>query len=81
MWTRVKEQETEKVFRWYEEGNDVVSIVEGYFPNELNFRFSIGKNCHEIRGHKSVIGNMNEFEILQVIKRHEVCVNETENRN
>lgn len=58
----------QQVFRWYEkpEQDIIVSVVEGYFPTELNVRFSGNDfESFETRGHKSVMENRNDEDFIQ----------------
>jgi hypothetical protein len=72
-WKRIKRQEGLPVFRWYEKGGIIASVVEGYFPDEANVRVSdvIGSfESFEIRGHKSIILKLSDPEILRVVEKH-----------
>lgn len=72
---RDKNQEGDKVYRWFENEDIIASIVEGYFSNECNLRISFcwGKykdiESIEVRGHKSIMLNRNDEDILNHIKR------------
>jgi len=65
-WKRYKKQEGGNVFRWFEKGGTIASVVEGYFPEESNIRISgIGFDSIEVRGHKSVILKWSDAELTR----------------
>ena len=70
-WMRYKENEGDKVFRWYEtKGGNIASIVEGYFPNEANLRLTTKRKAIEIRGHKSIMLSRSDNELIRMINMH-----------
>lgn len=70
-WKRYKKQEGGNVFRWFEKGETIASVVEGYFPTEANVRISgRGFNSIEIRGHKSVILKRSDAELTRNFDMH-----------
>jgi hypothetical protein len=70
---RDKKQEGYQVYRWYENKNgDIVSVVEGYFPNEANMRISSGTGkfkSFEIRGSKSIMLDKSDEELIATANR------------
>ena len=65
-WKRYKRQEGGNVFRWFEKGKTIASVVEGYFPTEANIRITgRGFDSIEIRGHKSVILKWSDAELMR----------------
>lgn len=65
-WKRYKKQEGGKVYRWFEKGYTIASVVEGYFPSEANIRITgHGFNAIEVRGHKSVILRFSNYELFR----------------
>ena len=69
-WKRIKSQEDKIVYRWFENKDIIVSIVEGYFPSELNIRVSGDKfDSFEIRGNKQIIQQKTDEQIIEVAER------------
>lgn len=70
---RDKKQEDSKVYRWFENKNgDIVSVVEGYYPDEANIRVSSGKgkfDSFEIRGGKDIILGSSDEKIIESANR------------
>lgn len=60
------ENDGSSVKYWAEDVNNgiIASLIDGYFPNEMNLRISIRNDTFEIRGHRSIMGTLNydEFE-------------------
>lgn len=70
-WVRYRDQEGGAVVRWYEKKGVIASVVEGYFPTELNVRISTGREClPEIRGHKSIMEKLSDVEYINTIERN-----------
>jgi len=70
-WVRKRNQEGGKVYRWFEKGWTIASVVEGYFPDEANIRCSgHGFDSFEIRGHKSIILKMSDAELIRLFEKH-----------
>jgi len=70
-WKRNKRQEGGQVYRWFEKGETIASVVEGYFPNEANMRVSgRGFESFEIRGHKSAMLNKPDSEFTRIADKH-----------
>ena len=74
---RIKSQEEQSVFRWFENKNIIASLVEGYFPEECNFRISFcwgdllkyDLKSIEIRGSKSIILKKTDKEMKEYLER------------
>ena len=70
-WKRNKSQEGGKVYRWFEKGWTIASVVEGYYPTEANMRVSgRGFDSFEIRGHKSTMLKMSDGEFIRIFEKH-----------
>ena len=55
-WKRFKDEENTQVFRWFQnDKGHILSVVQGYLPDEANIRMIINGQRREIRGHKSLI--------------------------
>jgi hypothetical protein len=70
---RYPEQENGAVFRWYEDDNVICSLVEGYFPDECNFRFTFWNDLKdidsfEVRGSKSIVLEWDDEMMLHKVK-------------
>ena len=72
-WIRDKSQEEYQVFRWYEHPRReiIASVVEGYFPTELNLRISSEKeniDRIEVRGSKSIMEKRSDEHFINTIE-------------
>jgi len=64
-WNRIHEQENDAVKRWYEKGDMIASVVEGY-RNDLNLRITAsGLDGIEIEG----FGEKSDKEIIDIAER------------
>jgi hypothetical protein len=65
--SRDKNEEGGEVYRWYEsEDGSIISVVEGYFPNEANVRVTHkDRDSFEIRGDKKIILGKSDEEIIK----------------
>lgn len=70
-WIRYKEQEKDKVYRWYEKKDIIASVVQGYFEKEANIRIT-GPNFDaiEVRGHKMAILDKTDEELYKAFDRY-----------
>ena len=75
---RYKDQEDESVLRWYEKGDDIISVVKGYFPGETNVRFSSKKGMEEIRGSSSIIDKLPDSQIIAQVMRQRARIDGTQ---
>ena len=66
-WRRYKRQEDGRsVYRWFEKGYTIASVVQGYFPNEANIRITgRGFSAIEVRGHKAVLLKLSDEALKQ----------------
>jgi len=66
-WTRDTVQENGSVFRWYEKGDIIASIVETQFPNEAEYRISGNFGSLSSRGDKhKILGNSDARNIKKI---------------
>lgn len=72
---RDKTQEKFNVYRWFENEDIIASVVEGYFSDECNLRITFcwgkykGIDNIEVRGHKSIVLNWDDSQLLNHINR------------
>jgi len=69
-WKRDYSEESGAVIRWYEKGNITASLVEGEFPNELQWRIS-GDNPFisiESRGDKKIMEKKSDSQNIEIIE-------------
>lgn len=65
-WKRDKRQESGAVLRWFDRGDDVISVVEGNFPGEVEVRTTIKGESFVIRGSTGILKETDEKLIERV---------------
>lgn len=60
------------VKHWLEDTdkNIIVTLVDGYFPNEMNLRISDNFDRFEVRGHKSIMNDLTIDQIKSMALTH-----------
>ena len=67
-WIRDTSQEGNQVFRWYEKGKIIASLVQGDFSNEAEWRISGNFGSLESRGGKNIMLKKSDSQNIDTIE-------------